>query len=118
MGRSLPSWADEPLDRHQAARALGICSRTLTDRLKQWPYYERRGRKLVFYPEHIRQLREAFKCQDCSSKSEAERGTPPEPLAANAFEKALELATRGKPKNSGRNTKRGSGNVIPMAKRP
>ena len=58
----LPKWAAdmEPINMDQAARVLGICKRTLTDMLKDHPYYELRGRvKKVFYPEHIMQLRKA-----------------------------------------------------------
>lgn len=51
-------------------------------------------------------------------KDEAGHSTPPGPLEASAYEKALALAISPKPKNSARNTKRGSGNVIPMAKKP
>jgi hypothetical protein len=43
-----------------AAEALGISRRTLVDAIKDLPYYELRGRKKVFYPEHIKQLRKGM----------------------------------------------------------
>ena len=42
---------------NEAAESLGISRRTLSDWLKRAPYYELRGRKKVFYPEHIMSLR-------------------------------------------------------------
>ena len=42
-----------PLTMNQAAVALGVSRRTLTESLKRLPYYELRGVKKVFYPEHI-----------------------------------------------------------------
>ena len=57
------SWAVEPLDMNGAARALGISRRTLSDWLPRAPFFEWRGRKRVFYPEHIEALRRGInKC--------------------------------------------------------
>lgn len=115
--RPLPSWAVPPLTRQQAAEVLGIAPRTLTDKLRKWPYFEKRGNRQVFYPEHIARLREELSCQDSRSTSEAASGTSLEPLLEAAFDKALALATEGQQKNCARSSKRGSGNVIPMAKK-
>ena len=60
------SWAVQPLDRAGAAKALDVASRSLTDILKRIgdsaETHEKRGRKKVFYPEHITNIREALKC--------------------------------------------------------
>ena len=60
-------WAVIPLDAGGAANALGISKRTLDEALKSWPYFERRGRKRVFYPEHIELLRKEM--NECGSRS-------------------------------------------------
>lgn len=57
----------KPLDMAGAAQVLGISRRTLTDALKTLPHYELRGRKKVFYPEHIAQLRQGM--HECAYKS-------------------------------------------------
>ena len=49
-----------PVTLSQAAKKLGICRRSLTAWLVEFPYYERRGVRKVFYPEHIDALREAI----------------------------------------------------------
>lgn len=49
-----------PLTLQQAAKELGICKRSLTTWLGQFPYYERRGIRKVFYRKHIDALREAI----------------------------------------------------------
>lgn len=64
---SLPDWVVQPLDMKGAALALGISERTLFDALKIHPHYELRGRKKVFYPEHISQLRRDL--NKCASRS-------------------------------------------------
>ena len=57
-----------PLNMDEAAERLGVSRRTLTDALKRLPYYELRGRKKVFYPEHIAQLRQGM--HECAFKSD------------------------------------------------
>ena len=57
-----------PLNMDEAAHRLGISRRTLSDALKRLPYYELRGRKKVFYPEHIAQLRQGM--HECAFKSD------------------------------------------------
>jgi hypothetical protein len=71
--RPLPSWAQEPLTMDEAARALGVCRRTLAGLLRDYRYFEARGARKVFYPEHISALREAFQRRSRAS-SEARRG--------------------------------------------
>lgn len=55
----LPSWAVEPLDMNGAAVAIGVCRRTSIVIIAEHPHYELRGRKKVFYPEHITLIRDA-----------------------------------------------------------
>jgi hypothetical protein len=57
----------------EAARALGVCRRTLADLLRDYRYFEPRGARKVFYPEHISALREAFQRRSRLSR-EAHRG--------------------------------------------
>lgn len=59
MKKPLPEWVVEPCDIDQAARALGICKRTLVDFIGLHPHYEKHGNKKLFYPEHIEALRAA-----------------------------------------------------------
>lgn len=70
--RPAPTWADPPLDMEGAARALGICRRKLTaflnQDLKGRTLYETRGRKKVFYREHIAGIREALNCQKTGNR--------------------------------------------------
>jgi hypothetical protein len=56
----LPEWAKEivPLTHDQAAQVLGVSRRKLWTILKDHPHFERRGRANVYYPEHIRELRQ------------------------------------------------------------
>lgn len=71
---TLPSWVVQPLDIKGAAIALGISERTLFDALKLHPHYELRGRKKVFYPEHISQLRRDM--NECACKSNGSTDGP------------------------------------------
>ncbi len=84
----LSSWAVEPIDMAGAARALGVSHRTLTSILKDHPIYAPRGRKKVFYPEHISGLREALERPNSPSRSGSAVGGPsgvmPAHLAASA----------------------------------
>lgn len=123
---ALPTWADNivPVDMDGAAVLLGVSRRYLVDVLRHHPHFERRGVKKVFYPEHISQLRAAL-CEPShtavrasSSNASTASGTSMEPLPENAFERALALATRQRRTSSRQNTKRGSGNVISLAKKP
>jgi hypothetical protein len=117
---ALPDWAKRitPVDMDGAAFLLGISRRFLVDALKAHPHYERRGAKKVFYPEHIELLREKMSCQDSPSKSATASGTPMAQSEESAFEKALALATGKSPKKPSSSTKRGSGNVIHMERKP
>lgn len=69
-----PAWAEAPLDMNGAAEALGVCRRTLTDILSRFPLFESRGRKKVFYREHIEGLREALRCEKIGSRSGEKAG--------------------------------------------
>lgn len=71
---ALSSWAIEPLDMEGAARALGISKRMMFDVVKVHPHYERRGRKKVFYPEHIESLRKGL--NECASQSNGSTDGP------------------------------------------
>ena len=66
------AWAIEPLSMNEAAAALGISRRTLTDTLARLPFYELRGAKKVFYPEHIAALRREM--HQCALKSNGSTG--------------------------------------------
>lgn len=114
----LPEWAKSmtPVDMDGAAVLLGVSRRFLIDVLKQHRHYEQRGNRKVFYPEHVELLRESLKCQTSKSKSETVSGTPLEPLMESVYERALALATGNARKSNVRSSKRGSGNVIPMAR--
>jgi hypothetical protein len=102
--RPAPTWADPPLDMEGAARALGISRRTLTESLKRLPYYELRGTKKVFYPEHITALRRGM--HECACKSDGSTvgrmSAVPVPMAPVSAV-LLELATLAKPKKPARN---------------
>jgi hypothetical protein len=99
-----------------AALLLGISRRSLVDVIAHAKHYEKRGNRKVFYPEHIGALREELACRS-GRLNEGPSTTPLGPSPESAFDKALALATERKPKNSQRNLKRGSGNVIPMGKK-
>lgn len=59
MSRPLPTWAQDiaPVDANGAAVLLGVSMDDLRQILSKHPQYEQRGRKKVFYPEHIRKLK-------------------------------------------------------------
>lgn len=118
MSKALPTWAVEPIDMAGAAATLGVSRRTLVDALKDYPHYERRGSKKVFYPEHIKALREGLATWQDLRRKRAATGssTPAAPLVADAFDRALERVTNAARKSSAPSSKRVSGSVIPMAK--
>lgn len=91
------AWAVEPLTMDGAARVLGICRRTLTESLKALPYYDQRGSKKVFYPEHIDALRNGL--NKCALKSDGLRDghscTAPDQMA-NASDALSKLAILAK----------------------
>lgn len=95
-----PAWLTEPVGMDGAAAALGISRRTLTEWLKTCPFYESRGRKKVFYPEHIDQLRrEISKCA-CKSDGSTAGPMPTAPArtagGSDALSKLVILAERRK----------------------
>jgi hypothetical protein len=91
----------KPLDMDSAAEILGVSRRTLTDALKRLPHYELRGRKKVFYPEHIAQLRTGM--HECASRPDGSTvGPMPSELVRMASEsdslsKLRTLAAQRKP---------------------
>ena len=91
---SLPKWAEqiEPVDMNGAARLLGVSRRTLTDILRRHPVYERRGKKKVFYPEQIRELRERL-CSDSKQTKRPASGRFTAPSRGSVLGEALALAT-------------------------
>lgn len=117
--RGLPGWANAmlPVEMEGAAILLGISRRLLVDVIKNYPHYERRGVKKVFYPEHIAALREDLKCQGSSRSIGKEFSMQSAPSAVSVYEKALALATSVKRPNSAPSTKLFSGSVVLMAKR-
>lgn len=65
-----PSWAVEPIvGCENAAKVIGVSLRKFIDIIKEHPHYEVRGKTYVFYPEHIRQIREGLKCQPTGNRS-------------------------------------------------
>lgn len=121
---ALPTWASNavPVDMNGAAVLLGVSRRFLVDVLRAHPHYEPRGAKKVFYPEHIARLREAI-CEQSHTRKDWSLNrskasiTSMEPLAENAYEEALRLATRKPPSKPKPRSKPGFGTVISMAKK-
>ena len=67
-----PKWAVEPIvGCANAAKTIGVSRRYFMDIIKDKPeYYEPRGRSFVFYPEHIKLIREGLsKCQPTGNPS-------------------------------------------------
>jgi hypothetical protein len=56
LNKPLPSWAQKPLDVNETAALLGVSVEELRRLVGKHPHFEPRGRKKVFYPEHIRKL--------------------------------------------------------------
>lgn len=110
----LPTWVERPLTMDEAAIALGICRRTLVYKLKDFPYFAKRGNRKIFYPEHIAQIREAIDCPDSSYTSGAIGGIVEARYEADAYEKALALIAEKSRRNSAKISKQESGKVIPI----
>jgi len=95
------TFPDPPLNMNQAATALGVSRRFLTDSLKSLPYFDQRGTKKVFYPEHIEALRRGL--NQCASKSSGERdgrtSPAPAPMAhgSDALSRLATLVAQRKP---------------------
>lgn len=91
----LPEWAErlQPLTMDQAAQVLGICRRTLVDFIREHPRYERRGRRKIFYPEHIEALRADFD-RLYPSKPTGRWAPVSDPVSEKAFERVLARVTR------------------------
>ncbi len=88
-------WHVEPIGMDDAARAIGVCRRLLSDILARHPHYETRGRtgrKKVFYPEHIDRIREALQCEKTGNPN----STPNTDGRSNSRSKAGEFAAEAK----------------------
>ena len=104
-----------PISFRAAATELGICVNTLRPFLKDFPYYERRGAKKVFYSEHIKALREAI---DRCSRSQPILSPASSKLAAPSGARELELArahaTERRRRLLRRQSNASTGNVVPL----
>lgn len=76
-------WMVTPLSQQDAARVLGVSDRAFFDILKELhargvETHEARGRKRVFYPENILNIRTALKCKEQheTAGKTAKRKTP------------------------------------------
>lgn len=97
--RPSPSWVVTPVGADGAAAALGISRRTLDEFLRGFPYYERRGKKRVFYPEHIELLRkEMNQCASRSSGLKVGHMSTGQALMASGSDALSRLATLAKRK--------------------
>lgn len=107
----LSSWAVAPLSLEEAAHALGVSRRKMTSIIAEHPLYERRGRKKVFYPEHIEGIRKALRCVNghpIGNQSGRKRQVGKSISRSTATEFAEDLAfvtrasgtSRGKPQRS------------------
>ena len=88
------AWIIVPVGMDDAARALGVSKRTLVDVMRNWPHLcERRGRKRVFYPEHIDGLRrEMNRCASQLNGPTVGRKSTGPVLMVNASESLSKLA--------------------------
>jgi hypothetical protein len=73
----------------EAARALGVCRRTLADLLRDYRYFEPRGARKVFYPEHISALREAFQRRSRLSSETNRRGATAKMSEERLYERVM-----------------------------
>jgi hypothetical protein len=97
------AYPDPPLTMDEAAERLGVSRRTLSAALRELPFFEARGRKKVFYPEHITQLRQGM--HECAFKSNGSTAghMPTAPvLMASASAALSALKTLAEPKKRGR----------------
>lgn len=94
-------YPEPPLDLNQAADRLGISRRTLSAAIQSLRHYELRGRKKVFYPEHIAALRkEMHECASNSSGGKAGPISTAPHLMASGSENLQKLAILCRPKRS------------------
>lgn len=83
--RSLPGWAVEPLDAAGLARALGVSRTTLRGILERHPHFELRGRKRVFYPEHVQRIRDGLEAE----RRAVPAGRPRAPRVKSDFDQVV-----------------------------
>ncbi len=104
-----------PLTLAEAADALGICKRSLTTWLGEYPYYERRGSRKVFYQEHIDALREAIdRCSRSQPTLKPASGKSQAPSGASVLERARRRATEKRRRVLQRRSNANTGNVVPL----
>ncbi len=102
-----------PLDMSAAADELGICKRSLTTYLHEFPYYERRGSRKVFYQEHIDALREAIdKCSRSKPILKPASGKLAAPSGAKELEQARARQTAKRRRKLQRQPSGNTGNVV------
>ncbi len=102
-----------PLTLAEAAEALGVCRRSLTTWLGEYPYYERRGVRKLFYPEHIDALREAIdKCSRSKPTLKPASGKLAAPSGASVLERARRRATEKRRRVLRVQSKGNTGNVV------
>ena len=105
-----------PLTMKGAADELGICKRSLTVYVQDFPYYERRGSRKVFYPEHLDALREAIdRCSRSQPILKPASGKLAAPSGAGVLERARRRATEKRRRVLQRQSKGNTGNVVPLA---
>ncbi len=104
-----------PLKMAEAADALGICKRSLTTYVQDFEYYEQRGARKVFYPEHIMALREAIdKCSKSKPILQPASGKLAAPSGASVLERARRRATEKRRRGLQRQSNANTGSVVPL----
>lgn len=109
----------KPISMDEAAEHLGVSKTTLTKAIKRLPYYELRGRKKVFYPEHIAQLRQGM--HECALQSNGSTDGPMRtelPLMAKESAALSALKTLAKQRKPGHTLRRDFGEKRTMGRRP
>lgn len=102
-----------PLKMREAAVLLGVSYRTMIDVVKNLTptvHFDERGARRVFYPDQIERIRRDGWASR-SNGAALSRG-PMEPCEANAYGKALELATQAKRKKPEPTLRRASGGKV------
>ena len=107
-----------PLNMAEAADALGICKRSLTAYVQDFPYYERRGIRKLFYQEHIDALREAIdRCSRSKPILKPASGKLAALSGASVLERARRRATEKRRRVLQRQSSANTGNVVPLESR-
>jgi hypothetical protein len=78
--QSETEWFTPPIGREAAASALGVSVRSLLDIRKRYERHHsiqaKRGRRVVFYKEHIEKMKELLKCEERSIAHRSPVGIP------------------------------------------